>query len=97
MRIARLGVYPWARLRGYPPSLREKETQGIGRYFGLCTDHKVVGIQYLWGIGLFFFIGGLNAMLIRVEQLSPHSQSFPMGTYLTVVGMHHAHHLLGDS
>ena len=46
------GVYPWARLRGYPPSLREKETQGIGRYFGLCTDHKVVGIQYLWGIGL---------------------------------------------
>ena len=41
------GVYPWARLRGYPPSLREKETQGVGRYFGLCTDHKVVGIQYL--------------------------------------------------
>ena len=22
------GVYPWARLRGYPPSLREKETAG---------------------------------------------------------------------
>ena len=43
--------YPFARLRGYPPSLREKETQGIGRYFGLCTDHKVVGIQYLVGIG----------------------------------------------
>src|SRR5471032_2661079 len=21
-------VYPWARIRGYPPSLREKETQG---------------------------------------------------------------------
>ena len=27
-------------------------------------------------------------MLIRTEQLSPHSQSFPMGTYLTLVGMH---------
>ncbi len=61
------GVYPWARLRGYPPSLREKEQHGIGRYFTLCTDHKVVGIQYLCGIGLFFFIGGLNAMLIRVR------------------------------
>ncbi|MGZ4382448.1 MAG: cytochrome c oxidase subunit I, partial [Gaiellaceae bacterium] len=80
--------YPVRRLLGYPPSLREKETHGWSRYFGLCTDHKVVGIQYLWGIGLFFFIGGLNAMLIRTEQLSPHSQSFPMGTYLTIVGMH---------
>ncbi|HET8557537.1 MAG TPA: cbb3-type cytochrome c oxidase subunit I [Gaiellaceae bacterium] len=80
--------YPLARLRGYPPSLREKETQGIGRYFSLCTDHKVVGIQYLWGIGLFFFIGGLNAMLIRTELLRPDHQVFPAGTYLTIVGVH---------
>lgn len=82
------GVYPWARIRGYPPSLREKETQGTSRYFSLCTDHKVVGIQYLIGIGLFFFIGGLNAMLIRVELLRPASQVFPAGQYLTLVGMH---------
>jgi cytochrome c oxidase subunit 1 len=82
------GVYPWSRLRGYPPSLREKESEGIGRYFGLCTDHKVVGIQYLWGIGFFFFIAGLNAMLIRVELLSPNRQVFPAGQYLTLVGMH---------
>jgi cytochrome c oxidase subunit 1 len=81
-------VYPWSRLRGYPPSLREKETAGIGRYFGLCTDHKVVGIQYLWGIGLFFFIGGLNAMFIRMELLSPSRHIFPPGQYLTLVGMH---------
>ena len=80
--------YPFARMRGYPPSLREKETQGAGRYFGLCTDHKVVGIQYLWGIGLFFFIGGLNAMLIRVELLRPNYQVFPAGQYLTLVGLH---------
>jgi cytochrome c oxidase subunit 1 len=82
------GVYPWARIRGYPPSLREKETQGTSRYFGLCTDHKVVGIQYLIGIGVFFFIGGLNAMLIRVELLRPSMQVFPAGQYLTLVGMH---------
>src|SRR3954468_25043817 len=80
--------YPLARLRGYPPSLREKEGGGAGRYFGLCTDHKVVGIQYLWGIGLFFFIGGLNAMLIRTELLRPSHQVFPAGTYLTIVGLH---------
>jgi cytochrome c oxidase subunit 1 len=80
--------YPFARLRGYPPSLRTKEREGIGRYFGLCTDHKVVGIQYLVGIGLFFFIGGLNAMLIRVELLRPDHQVWPAGTYLTIVGIH---------
>ncbi|MGH3025200.1 MAG: cytochrome c oxidase subunit I, partial [Gaiellaceae bacterium] len=88
--LAGLGFlnYPIARLRGYPPSLREKETEGVGRYFSLCTDHKVVGIQYLWGIGLFFFVGGLNAMLIRFELLRPSAQVFPAGTYLTLVGVH---------
>ena len=88
--LAGLGFlsYPWARLRGYPPSLHEKETAGVARYFGLCTDHKVVGIQYLIGIGVFFFIGGLNAMLIRFELLRPGSQAFPAGNYLTLVGLH---------
>jgi cytochrome c oxidase subunit 1 len=80
--------YPVRRLLGYPPSLREKETHGWTRYFGLCTDHKVVGIQYLWGIGLFFFVGGLNAMLIRFELLRPTHQVFSSGTYLTIVGIH---------
>ena len=67
--------YPVSRLLGRPASLREKEDEGIGRYFGLCTDHKVVGIQYLVGIGLFFFVGGLNAMLIRTELLHPRRPS----------------------
>ncbi len=80
--------YPFARLRGYPPTLRSKESEGVGRYFGLCTDHKVVGIQYLVGIGLFFFIGGLNAMLIRIELLRPDHQVWPAGSYLTIVGIH---------
>jgi cytochrome c oxidase subunit I len=88
--LAGLGFfnYPIARLRGYPPSLREKETEGFSRYFTLCTDHKVVGIQYLWGVGLFFLVGGLNAMLIRFELLRPNAQVFPAGTYLTLVGVH---------
>ena len=67
--------YPVSRLLGRPASLREKEHEGIGRYFGLCTDHKVVGIQYLVGIGVFFFVGGLNAMLIRTELLHPRRPS----------------------
>ncbi|HZE06826.1 MAG TPA: hypothetical protein VE127_16475, partial [Solirubrobacteraceae bacterium] len=65
--------YPVRRLMGYPPSLAEHESEGEGvaRYFRLCTDHKVVSVQYLVGIGFFFLIAGLNAMLIRTELLQP--------------------------
>jgi cytochrome c oxidase subunit 1 len=80
--------YPVSRLLGKPATLREKETEGKARYFGLCTDHKVVAMQYFVGIGLFFAIGGLNAMLIRFELLRPEPNVWPAGNYLTLVGMH---------
>ena len=73
---------------GRPASLREKEEHGIGRYFGLCTDHKVVGVQYLAGIGVFFFVGGVNAMLIRVELLHSTPTFVGPNQYLSLVGVH---------
>jgi cytochrome c oxidase subunit I len=79
---------PFPLFAGRPPTLREKEGEGIGRYFGLCTDHKVVGIQYLVGIGLFFFVGGLNAMLIRTELLHPSPTFVGPNQYLSLVGEH---------
>ena len=80
--------YPIARLRGRPPSMKHHETTSWTRYFKLCTDHKVVGIQYLFGVGIFFFIGGLNAMLMRTELLRPVEQPWPAGQYLTLVSLH---------
>jgi cytochrome c oxidase subunit I len=80
--------YPVRRLLGAPPSLHEEELGGWTRYFKLCTDHKVVGIQYLFGVGIFFFIGGLNAMLMRTELLRPVEHAFPPAQYLTLVGLH---------
>src|SRR5271168_593351 len=80
--------YPVSRLLGRPASLREKESHGISRYFGLCTDHKVVGLQYLVGIGVFFFVGGLNAMLIRTELLHPVPTIVGPNQYLSIVGIH---------
>jgi cytochrome c oxidase subunit 1 len=80
--------YPVSRMLGRPASLREKEEEGIGRYFGLCTDHKVVGIQYLIGIGVFFFVGGVNAMLIRTELLHSTPQFVGPNQYISLVGMH---------
>jgi cytochrome c oxidase subunit I len=82
--------YPVSRLRGHPPTVgeHESEAEGVGRYFRLCTDHKVVAMQYLVGIGVFFFVGGLNAMLIRTELLNPNTHVFGANQYLTLVGMH---------
>jgi cytochrome c oxidase subunit 1 len=82
--------YPIRRMLGHPPTLAEHESEGegLGRYFRLCTDHKVVGMQYLIGVGFFFFIGGLNAMFIRTELLQPNSHVFGANQYLSLVGMH---------
>ena len=82
--------YPLQRLLGHPPTLAEREAEehGLLRYFSLSTDHKVVAKQYMIGIGLFFFVGGLNAMLIRTELLQPNVHVFGANQYLTLVGMH---------
>jgi cytochrome c oxidase subunit 1 len=82
--------YPIRRMLGHPPTLAEHESEGegAGRYFRLCTDHKVVAIQYIVGIGVFFLVGGINAMLIRVELLQPNVHVFAPNQYLTLVGMH---------
>jgi cytochrome c oxidase subunit I len=84
------GNYPIKRLLGHPPSLSENESESLGlsRYFTLCTDHKVVAKQYMVGVGVFFFVGGLNAMLIRTELLQPNTHVFGANQYLTLVGMH---------
>src|SRR5215813_7513955 len=44
---------------------------GLAKYFRFTLDHKVVGIQYLFGMIAFFLTGGLFAMAIRTELLSP--------------------------
>jgi cytochrome c oxidase subunit 1 len=40
-------------------------------YFRVNTDHKVIGIQYVCTSFFFFLVGGLIAMLMRVELAQP--------------------------
>jgi cytochrome c oxidase subunit 1 len=40
-------------------------------YFTFCTDHKVIGIQYLISSFFFYFIGGLFAEIMRTELATP--------------------------
>ena len=35
------------------------------------VDHKRIGVMYLWSILFFFFIGGMFAMLVRIQLLTP--------------------------
>jgi cytochrome c oxidase subunit I len=84
--------YPIRRLLGHPATLAEHESEGEGvwRYFRLCTDHKVVAIQYIVGVGFFFLVAGINAMMIRSELLAPNVHLWGANQYLTLVGLHGA-------
>ena len=54
----------------------------------LTRDHKRIALLYLGSITFFFFIGGVYAMLIRLELLTPHGQIFTSSTYNKVFTQH---------
>jgi cytochrome c oxidase subunit I len=80
--------YPVQRMLGRPATLHEREEHGAWRYLRLCTDHKVVAIQYFVAVLFFFFVGGLNAMFIRGELTSDNATFIQAGNYLTLVSLH---------
>jgi cytochrome c oxidase subunit 1 len=71
-----------------PGGLPEHETSGLARYFRYSLDHKVVGIQYLVGMLIYFCTAGLFAMAIRTELLSPVHHVFSSQVYVEIVGEH---------
>ncbi len=79
--------YPLAKLIGREP-LAEQPGEGWSRYFRFTLDHKVVGLQYMIGVLIFLFTGGLLAMAIRTELLSPTTHIFGPGTYISIVSEH---------
>jgi cytochrome c oxidase subunit I len=64
------------------------QEQGAWRYFRFCTDHKVVGIQYMVTVLVLFLVGGLASWMIRLEQARSGAKVFTPATYNTIVGMH---------
>src|SRR6516225_1778350 len=70
------------------PRLLGTQEPGLGKYFRYTLDHKVVGIQYLYGMIAYFLTGGLFAMAIRSELLSPSYHLLGPDQYLMVVGEH---------
>jgi cytochrome c oxidase subunit 1 len=79
--------YPLAKLIGREPPVESNTTHWV-RYLRFTTDHKVVGMQYLVAVFTFFFTGGLLAMAIRTELLTPINHVFGPGVYIAIVGEH---------
>jgi cytochrome c oxidase subunit 1 len=92
--VAGLGVFNdvFRQMLGRPvngSNTQEAETQGgLAKYFRYELDHKVVGIQYLVGMIIYFCTAGLFAMGIRTELLSPTNHVFSSQVYVEIVGEH---------
>src|SRR6202171_1315051 len=54
----------------------------------LTRDPKRIALLYLGSISFFFFIGGIYAMLIRLELLTPQGQLLTSSTYNKVFTQH---------
>src|SRR6202789_1207210 len=62
--------------------------QGRKRYYKFCTDHKVVGTQYLVLVIILFAIGGTLAMMMRTQLISSHSSFLSANAYNAIVSIH---------
>ncbi|NCJ07603.1 cytochrome c oxidase subunit I [Synechococcales cyanobacterium C] len=58
------------------------------RFFTFSTDHKVIGIQYLVTAFVFFLIGGLLAMVMRGELITPAADLVDRTVYNALFTMH---------
>ena len=54
----------------------------------LTTDHKRIGLLYLVSISVFFMLGGIYAMLIRLELLTPQADVLTGDMYNKVFTLH---------
>jgi cytochrome c oxidase subunit 1 len=79
--------YPLLKIVGLQPAEPIPSTSWT-RYFRMTEDHKVVGMQYMFGVLTFLFTGGLLAMGIRTELLNPVSHIFGPDTYIEIVSEH---------
>jgi cytochrome c oxidase subunit 1 len=65
----------------------------VKRYTGLMdwlttVDHKKIGILYMLAGGFFFLIGGIEAILIRLQLMAPNLSVVDAQTYNELLTMH---------
>ena len=52
------------------------------------VDHKKIGILYILGGGFFFLLGGLEAMIIRIQLIVPENDFVSAGFFNQMLTMH---------
>jgi len=52
------------------------------------VDHKKIGILYILGGGFFFLLGGLEAMIIRIQLIVPENDFISAGFFNQMITMH---------
>ena len=66
----------------------KKSFGGVLWDFLTTVDHKKIAILYLVAGGLFFVLGGLEAMLIRIQLAIPNNDFVSAGLYNEILTMH---------
>ncbi|WP_203246106.1 cytochrome c oxidase subunit I [Sporosarcina beigongshangi] len=70
-------------------SVAQKKGFGATLWEWMTTvDHKKIGILYLLGGGFFFVVGGIEAMIIRIQLLKPNNDFISAGLFNEVITMH---------
>lgn len=78
----------WAAFRRWLNEEEEPSMDGAAKYLSFNTDHKVVGVQYLFASFFLFFFAGIMAMIMRTELAHAGLQFISTKTYATVMGAH---------
>ncbi len=92
-----LGLIGWlAGIGGWEAFFRQwigktpkvSEDQSWLRYFQFSVDHKVIGIQYGVTLLAVLLIGGISAMIMRIELASPGMSIVDLEEFNKLVSMH---------
>jgi cytochrome c oxidase subunit I len=79
----------WAKGEDTPEPDEIEEPSGWRRYLGFSFDHKVIGIQYGVTSIVLLVLGGLFALIFRVELAQSGLQIFQSYVYFnTLIGLH---------
>jgi cytochrome c oxidase subunit 1 len=70
------------------PARHYLNEQGGWKSWLLTTDHKRIGLLYLFSITAFFFLGGFFALLVRLELMTPAGDLMTSDVYNRVFTMH---------
>src|ERR687898_2198913 len=70
------------------PALHYLNESGGWKSWLLTTDHKRIGLLYLFSITAMFFLGGFFALLVRLELLTPSSDLMTPDVYNRAFTMH---------